>query len=833
MKKTTFLLIGLFLLNFSSFAQLKNIKPNPKGEPWYLGNLRPLTAKDKEKIAKMPELKLSDAQKKLMLPSVIDNSEKEYFPPIFNQDAGSCGQASGVAYNFTYEMNFTKGTNASASESNQYPSHYTYNFLNEGDPEHGSYYFDGWEIINANGCPTIDIYGGLFGNGVPYWMSGYDKYYSGMNHRTLDVYKINVGTQEGLNTLKQWMFNHLDNSSAGGLANFAAGASEEDGLTMDYNGIISSWGTNVNHAMTFVGYDDTKKFDFNNDGQYTTDVDINNDGVVNLKDCEVGALIMVNSWGTFWGVGGKAYVMYKLLAEMPENGGIQDNTVFCLRTKETYSPKLTIKTKLSHNSRNKIKIIAGVATNTSATEPEHILEFPLFNYQGGEFYMKGGSSVSDKTIEIGLDITPLLSYVQSGQAAKYFLCVTEKDADNSSSGEIIDFSIMDYTQNTPQEIICNSHNVALENNSTTQLSVNVTPTFDAPTITSENLPEAKVGQNYSHQLTATGGEAPYIWNVYNKYTEEENTDNFPQITSIQLTPSSDDDGTVKVPIDFNFPFYGKEYNELLISTDGSIVFDDGFNYIRNESSIKGNKTITVFGADLLINSDDNDGIWIEKNATSITIRWKMSQFKNAQANIEVAAKLHSNGNIEFFYKDAQNLNSEWCAGISKGDKTSHQILSISGKNIASPITKQMQMSEYPLGLEITKDGILQGKLKGEEKAYSVTAIVTDNNKISTQKKLELNLTLASICTLEKIDFKLIASPNQIKNKSRISFSLEERASVEIQLLSTTGQVLKTITKGTYNTGTHRVDFNINLASGLYYIRLKTNEQQQTVKIIKL
>ena len=48
--------------------------------------------------------------------------------------------------------------------------------------------------------------------------------------------------------------------------------------------------------MTIVGYDDAVKLDFNGDGQFTNDIDINGDFIVDMNDWEIGALIVVNSW---------------------------------------------------------------------------------------------------------------------------------------------------------------------------------------------------------------------------------------------------------------------------------------------------------------------------------------------------------------------------------------------------------------------------------------------------------------------------------------------------------------------------------------------------------
>jgi C1A family cysteine protease len=44
--------------------------------------------------------------------------------------------------------------------------------------------------------------------------------------------------------------------------------------------MIISWSDPVDHAMTFVGYDDSIRYDFNNDGKCTNDIDITGDSIV-------------------------------------------------------------------------------------------------------------------------------------------------------------------------------------------------------------------------------------------------------------------------------------------------------------------------------------------------------------------------------------------------------------------------------------------------------------------------------------------------------------------------------------------------------------------------
>lgn len=163
MKKIFILIITIFILQLN--AELINLNPDPDGDPWYAGELRPLTEEDWQKLDAMPRLTIPENLRNRELPDSLDNSLNQYFRPVFSQEGGSCGQASGVGYNFTYEINFARQTAANVP-GNQYPTHFTWNFLNRG-VGYGSWYWDGWEIIKSNGCPTVATYGGMAAGGNP------------------------------------------------------------------------------------------------------------------------------------------------------------------------------------------------------------------------------------------------------------------------------------------------------------------------------------------------------------------------------------------------------------------------------------------------------------------------------------------------------------------------------------------------------------------------------------------------------------------------------------------------------------------------------------------
>lgn len=741
--KFTLVFVFLFIGTMTLTGQkLINLNPDKNGEPWIAGGLRVLTAADYAYLNSLPAFVVPEEFRIRTLPSSVDNSTKPYFRPIFNQDGGSCGQASGVGYTFTYEQDYIRGIQANTPE-NQYPTHFTWNFLNGGNGG-GSWYFDGWQIISADGCPNVADYGGsMWSGGQTRWMSGYPEYYNGMNNRVLGINYINVSTPEGLQTLKQWLYDHGNGSEAGGVACFAGGVygnfqtnflpsgTPEAGKT-----VVTCWDADVNHALTFIGYNDSIRFDYNNDGQFTNNLDINGDGVVDMRDWEIGGLKMANSWGTGWGDNGKAYVMYKTLAEPTATGGIWNNIVHLITVKPVCSPILTLKTIVKHSSRNKIKISAGVATDLSATDPEHTLSFPLYSYQGGGLYMQGGYTEADKSIELGLDITPLLSYVNNGETAKFFLRIDGQDPYNEGTGQVISFSVIDYSGATPQEVVSAQNNVPINENGTIYLSVEKAVAFDAPHILTDALPLATANQPYSFQLNAGGGLTPYTWDLQVDYSEETFQGTFPSITGQPLNPTSVDDGFALQVIDFQFPFYGKSYDTLAISTDGSILFNKNFEYVRSSANLTATRCITPYGADLMLYPASGDAIWYSGDATHATFRWKTSLFEQPDVNIDVAVTLYPSGKIEFYYGNNITPGGNWVGGISNGNSNSYTLAAISGTyQIPDNYSTSFTSPSISAGMSVSPGGIFSGTPIQPNQSWDVNFKVTDYNNISSLKTL--------------------------------------------------------------------------------------------------
>jgi hypothetical protein len=531
MLKYRFLFAALFFATFL-FGQNNNHPTIPEnGLPEFFGEFRPLTL---DEIEDIPELDIQ-ASRRNNLPSRVDNSTNKYFRGIILQKGGSCSQASGIAYNFTYQINYLRNLDSKDS-ANQYPSHFTYNFLNKGSGDNGSNYTDGWEIVKENGCPNLIDYGGLYPIGNKGWMSGFVKYWRAMNNRVLEYYRIDVSDEEGLLELKQYLYDYGNGSPVGGIVNYSAGVAAvktrvvAKGQYEEFKKIVVEYSDPVDHAMTFVGYDDSVRFDFNNDGKFTNDIDINDDGEVNLQDWEIGAMIVANTWGTDWlgGNDGKVYCPYRLLAISHKEGGISNSQVYTVIPISYHQPTLLASLTIKHSNRSKLEIIVGVSEDIADTSPAFQYKYMAYDNRGGAYPMDG---FTDDSIIIGLDMEPLL-HQKNFEVNKFFLGVKESDKDQEFEGTIHSFEVYDLRKGF---IIYSSPDSLLEirNNTTTWLSAMPDDYFPRPyNLTTTNISSDSVlltwnkpevqNKKFNYRIEVNGKYGGYTNDTFSSILNVEN-----------------------------------------------------------------------------------------------------------------------------------------------------------------------------------------------------------------------------------------------------------------------------------------------------------------------
>ena len=401
-------------------------------------------------------------------PAYVNNAELKFFPPVFNQDGGSCGSASRICYMFTYELNAYRNLSGKIS-TNYYPSHFVWLHTNTSSGKN--------EFVTSIGVPSAATYGGqtyssLFGyqdcaDNDFGWMQGYDKWFEAMHNRMLEPsnFPVHVGTEEGREAVKNWLWNHSgdDSFQAGGICGIgvASAGGNYDGripsTTANRNaGVVGkkylrAWGTQVDHALTIVGYDDRIEFDLDGNG-IAGEVE---------KD-EVGAWIIVNSWGAWWCNNGFIYCPYAYGgASFNSDGTFAQNwwTPEIYKVRKDYRPLRTIKLEMDYSRRSEIKLSAGISADINATAPEKSIEFEHFRYAGDGNYgntnpapeipMLGrwaDGKLHTEPMEFGYDLTDLTAGYERSMPLKYFFIVETKSW-GKGSGNIYNASIMDYEYN--------------------------------------------------------------------------------------------------------------------------------------------------------------------------------------------------------------------------------------------------------------------------------------------------------------------------------------------------------------------------------------------------
>jgi len=645
-----------FLMFFSSALSAQNELNFPRGVN--IGERAGM------KFPDLPALTSDFIKHKMELPYSVDNSTSPYLRPVFNQQGASCGQATLVGYNFTYEINRLRNL-TSDTAINLYPDHFVWNFMNSTTPYYGGgvSYFHTFDLLYDAGNPTEAVYGPIELDDDYYWASGYEVYHNAMTNRISGAASIPVGTPEGLLVLKHWLHNHLEGSETGGLASFYAG--------QDYGLVVlpqesadagkhahTRFGPKATHAMTIVGYNDSVCYDINNDGQFTNDLDITGDGIVDMRDWEYGAMKAVNSYGTNWGDDGFFYLMYSTLAlEYGEQGGIWNNSVHVLFPEAEWHPKLTMKATISHNWRQKIRLRAGVSLDTSSFVPEYIVGFSHFNFQGSYYPMPGQVSNANEPIELGLDVSQLLSYVPADKAARFFLLVDEEDNYDQSYGTIHDFSLLEYAgDELIQETAAVFLPKAINNDKTTYTSVVYEPQNAGPVFLPDQTILINPVSDTLINLEPVAGQSPFNWQIFPDYTESGQIKPYPDLQTNILPVDDEENGYAAVTLPFSFPLAGIIYDTLYMHVDGYLMFKPGdmpYYYLQfDELYLKQLKAIAPlmhrkFG---LFNEGDRLG-WLAA-PDSVLFEWQISD-QNNQASATFYAKLFPDGDITFHYKEIQ------------------------------------------------------------------------------------------------------------------------------------------------------------------------------------
>ncbi|MGJ8655275.1 MAG: hypothetical protein ACSHX6_02405 [Akkermansiaceae bacterium] len=393
------------------------------------------------------------------LPSRIDNSERPEFPPVYKQIWGACGQFAAVASMFTYEMNVLTG-NTADSLKHSYPAHFSWNMVNSAKNQ-GSEAYHGWEVAKRIGIPDAETYGGVRLNEIGLWPNDYNIWRNAMNNRVTGYRYTPAVTIEQLHEVRGWLYDrnnpNSEKPSKGGLLALDGRMGELKKVTVEIpkgsheegKKVWKKWGpSGYGHGIACVGYDDDVAVDLNDDGKITNNIDINGDGKVTLADWEKGAYIVVNSWGEEFANNGKIYLLY---SAMTDSTWLRGNFFGRIEVAQ-YTPRKTLKLKLSHSDRSDLRMTVGISSNENAVEaefnynPEHLNGWEILGEnKPGNTPMAGVDN--DTPLEVGVDITHLYEKLANDNDGKARLFIKFHTVTGSkASGELHSCSIRSYSE---------------------------------------------------------------------------------------------------------------------------------------------------------------------------------------------------------------------------------------------------------------------------------------------------------------------------------------------------------------------------------------------------
>lgn len=308
MKRKTFVLGSILIMLFSSITTINVNAENSSNYEYtnpFVINEDEIINIDEFKGYDYNNIKNHMNNNNNNLPSNIDLSKSNYFPPIGDQgEFGSCTSWASTYYQLTYEINKLENITLSKNYLTDLNSicspMFSFNISSRGISSNGSLITTIYDVIKRHGmvfCNNLDAYNKDFS-----WITDSEILINAFNYKLNDVnevclYSSNI-TENDLNQIKKLLVDEkvITVSGVYGSNNREMGKTsiiDENGNVCKTNQNIlyetvydkENFKENGTHTMTIVGYDDNIWCDVNNNG---------------IEDVgEKGAFKLANSWGEY------------------------------------------------------------------------------------------------------------------------------------------------------------------------------------------------------------------------------------------------------------------------------------------------------------------------------------------------------------------------------------------------------------------------------------------------------------------------------------------------------------------------------------------------------
>ncbi|MBN1897348.1 MAG: chitobiase/beta-hexosaminidase C-terminal domain-containing protein [Spirochaetes bacterium] len=420
----------LYLERLNKWRKLKGLKPVDNIVPAPFG--KEINAEDYIIENNIKGFKSRDPVVKAGLPSYVDNSTLQYFPPIRTQGSiGSCACFSTTYYQMTHMVGLLRGWDNKNGDNNyKFSPRFTYNMVNGGS-DSGSFPTDAYAIMLKHGCATWQQFpyftSDAQATNYRQWCMDPAAWRSAISCRMDQSGSVlNLHTEEGLEQLKQLLANGYVLVYSTYVNSWQYTTIKNDpGTTADDAFVgksVCHWvnGTAGAHSMTVVGYCDDIW------------VDVNDNNIIDAG--EKGAFRIANSWGTGWGESGFRWFAYDAIK--PVSGisnapitnrreGWWSRKAYWITARNNYSPRYLAEFTLHHAKRSELLVRLGISFEDSAFPFTYWYPKALW-YSGGEYAFDGTTTPVDATFYF--DFTD----IASEGARRLFLGVYDRTSGSSN-----------------------------------------------------------------------------------------------------------------------------------------------------------------------------------------------------------------------------------------------------------------------------------------------------------------------------------------------------------------------------------------------------------------
>ena len=175
-----------------------------------------------------------------------------------------------------------------------------------------------------------------------------------------------------------------------------------------------------------------------------------------------------------------------------------------------------------------------------------------------------------------------------------------------------------------------------------------------------------------------------------------------------------------------------------------------------------------------------------------------------------------------------------CQTDSNGDGTNYQYLNYSSvkAGVDTRATHLIPM-DFPSELSLTKDGLLTGMPMQNYPGIDLVFDITDNNLLNRRKALKFHSYVAGTAdheTLRPQDIRLW--PNPVRDELNITFSLVNKARLQLELTDPAGKSVLPPVKGEYPAGINNVHVDLSgteLGPGLYFLVIRSGGEVIGIK----